>query len=396
MNRSISLFFIIMFVIGTDTFLISPMLPMLQSEFHVPTSQSGWMVSSYSLGYALFALIAGPLSDLWNRKRIMLLGLLAFAISTGLCAAAFNFWSMNAFRFAAGVSAAFVTPQVWASIPLLVPRAKVLQAMGIATAGLSVAQMLGLPLGSLLAALSWRIPFIVIGCIAVLLAALILFVLPELKTSPASSRTRAVSLFRSYKELFSSQTAAIFGFLAYFIFQFGNFSAFSFLGTWLKADFHLNITEIGLTMLFLGLGNLLGSLGGPYLILRTGRKLGLGIGLTLIAVIYPLLALSHQLWMVKGGLLLIFAICGALFPVLISYLQDLAGAARGTAAALTNTLMYLGTTLGAAAAGTLFSWTGGFLSVTILTSICFLLSSIVFVKLFSAADANRSATMQET
>ena len=64
----------IMFMIGTDTFLISPLLPTLQQVYHVSTELSGWMVSSYALGYAGFALIAGPISDGLNRK-VMVLGM---------------------------------------------------------------------------------------------------------------------------------------------------------------------------------------------------------------------------------------------------------------------------------------------------------------------------------
>lgn len=74
MNR-IWLFFSVMFVIGTDTFLLSPLLPLLQDQFHVSTDLSGWMVSAYALGYALFAFIAGPISDRLNRKTVMLWGL---------------------------------------------------------------------------------------------------------------------------------------------------------------------------------------------------------------------------------------------------------------------------------------------------------------------------------
>ncbi len=69
MNRVLAVFFTIMFMIGTDTFLISPLLPTLQQVYHVSTELSGWMVSSYALGYAGFALIAGPISDGLNRKK---------------------------------------------------------------------------------------------------------------------------------------------------------------------------------------------------------------------------------------------------------------------------------------------------------------------------------------
>ncbi len=69
MKRVLAVFFTIMFMIGTDTFLISPLLPTLQQVYHVSTELSGWMVSSYALGYAGFALIAGPISDGLNRKK---------------------------------------------------------------------------------------------------------------------------------------------------------------------------------------------------------------------------------------------------------------------------------------------------------------------------------------
>jgi predicted MFS family arabinose efflux permease len=47
--------------VGADSLLISPLLPELQAQFHVPTERAGWMVGAYTLGAAGFALIAGPL-----------------------------------------------------------------------------------------------------------------------------------------------------------------------------------------------------------------------------------------------------------------------------------------------------------------------------------------------
>jgi predicted MFS family arabinose efflux permease len=52
--RTVSLLsFATMFVIGTDTFLVAPLLPTLAGTFHVSSDVSGWMVSAYALGYAL-------------------------------------------------------------------------------------------------------------------------------------------------------------------------------------------------------------------------------------------------------------------------------------------------------------------------------------------------------
>ncbi len=90
-RKVIILLFLIMFVIGTDVFLISPLIPTLQKLFQVPTKISGWMMGAYALGYAIFALIAGPLSDGWDRKKVMLSGMVCFSIATFLCGYASSF-----------------------------------------------------------------------------------------------------------------------------------------------------------------------------------------------------------------------------------------------------------------------------------------------------------------
>ena len=72
--------FFTLFVIGTDTFLITPLLPLLQREFGVPLAQAGWLVSAYALGYALFALVAGPVSDRNDRRAVLLAGVAVVAV----------------------------------------------------------------------------------------------------------------------------------------------------------------------------------------------------------------------------------------------------------------------------------------------------------------------------
>ena len=79
-----------LFVIGTDTLLTAPLLPLLSKEFNTSTEQSGWFVSAYALGYAVFALIAGPLSDRIDRRRIILTGSIGFTLFTGLCGLAWG------------------------------------------------------------------------------------------------------------------------------------------------------------------------------------------------------------------------------------------------------------------------------------------------------------------
>ncbi|MGG3639973.1 MFS transporter [Bacillus gobiensis] len=373
MNKTIALFFFIMFVIGTDTFLISPLLPILSSLYDVTTDVSGWMVSSYALGYALIALIAGPISDNLNRKTVMIYGLAAFALSTFLCGLASDFWSMCAYRFIAGVSAAFVTPQVWASIPLVVKPDQIVKSMGIATAGLAVSQALGLPMGSFLASLSWRAPFFVLGAFSIVLIFLTVF-MPAIKSS---QQIKQQSIFNRYKLLFSESHVFIV-FFAYLLFQTGNFAAFTFLGTWLNDDYHFNVAQIGTAMLVLGMGNFIGSFFGSRYISKIGQTKSLLGGILLMGLLYFCLPFFPSVILVEISFFLLFFFAGILFPIMMSLFQSLNPSARGTIASLSNSVMYFGTTLGAFIAGQLYAHFGNFNSVTSFTAAMFLLSIITY------------------
>lgn len=60
MKKLVTLSFLVMFLIGTDTFLVSPLIPALSSQMSFPLSHGGWLVSAYAIGYCIAALIAGP------------------------------------------------------------------------------------------------------------------------------------------------------------------------------------------------------------------------------------------------------------------------------------------------------------------------------------------------
>ncbi|NEN86514.1 MFS transporter [Paenibacillus elgii] len=376
MNRVITLFFCIMFIIGTDTFIASPLLPTLREAFGVSVERSGWIVSAYALGYALFALVAGPLSDGWNRKKVMIAGMASFGVFTLLCGVAADFWTMLLFRFLAGVSGAFVSPQVWAAIPQIVPPGKVLKAMGIATAGLAVAQMLGVPIGSYLAAFGWHTPFIAIGVASFMIMMLIALVLPSIPAPSAAGK--APSIVGRYRALLR-ESGAKKAFLAYFVFQLGNFATFSFIGTWLSDKFGLGVAEIGTVLLFLGLGNTLSSFFGSSVVQRMGRNSFI-LGMVVLVLIFPSLSLMESITYVKLAYFLIYFIMGMLFPLMMSLLQGLSSTARGTISSLANSSMYFGATLASSVAGVLYTRLDGFVSVSLFTVLCFIVSLLLFLR----------------
>ncbi|QUG83733.1 MFS transporter [Bacillus nitratireducens] len=377
MKRVLAVFFTIMFMIGTDTFLISPLLPTLQQVYHVSTELSGWMVSSYALGYAGFALIAGPISDGLNRKKVMVLGMSFFALSTFLCGMAPSFLWMLTFRFLAGVSAAFVSPQVWASIPLLIEKKQIVKAIGIATAGLSISQILGLPIGAYLATIHYTTPFFVISILSALLVVLIYVTLPEIQ--PVQIGGNEKNILKRYKQLLRDSKVSL-SYFAYFVFQTGNFAAFSFFGVWLSSQFGLQVHEVGTAMLVLGLGNLTGNIFGPRIVNKIGYNISFYGGIVFTAVLYVILPHLKNIIFVELFFFVLFFVTGILFVLMMGRLQNMSSIARGTGAALANASMYIGQMIGAAIAGMLFAASHNFILVGSFTALLYIGALFLFRK----------------
>ncbi|MBE6477662.1 MAG: MFS transporter [Propionibacteriaceae bacterium] len=362
--------FATLFVIGTDTFLTAPLLPLLQRELGVSVSRSGWLVSAYALGYAVFALVAGPLSDRFDRRTVLLSGLVGFTVFTAACGGTWDFWSLFTTRLLAGVAAAFVTPQIWAAIPVTVPASSIVGTMGYATAGLAIAQVVGIPIGSFLSSLGWRVPFLVIASASVLLWILLYARFPNVRPVDAASQGR---LLAPYAQVGRSRPLML-SLTAYLVFQTGNFAALSFIGSWFAQDFGASQTVIGSAMIVIGLGNAVGSLTGSRLVARLGQQRSLLFGIIALGTIYLGTALVGTLRVAVPVLALAMLVAGFLFPVLMSELQSHTDLARGTVSSLSNAAMYAGTTISGAIGGQLLTRFTGYSGIAVFTAAAYLVA----------------------
>ncbi|RBQ00152.1 MFS transporter [Bifidobacterium xylocopae] len=366
-----------MFLIGTDTFLISPLLPTLSAMYGTPTSISGWLVSAYAIGYVLAAFISGPISDGRDRKQVMLWGLAFFACSTALCGFAFSFRLMLAFRFLAGVSASFVTPQVWATIPVIVDKIRIIKVMGYATAGLSVSQLVGIPIGSYLAVVSWRIPFYAIAAAAVMLMPVIALVLPVNRTK--QSDARRPSFIRTYVQILSNKKALA-RLSAYFVFQTGSFAATTFISTWFTGSFGLDLSSVGTAMIAIGAGNLLGSLFGSRIVSAFGLGHTFLSELTALVILYAMAPFAKGFWMAETLLTVIYLVNGFIFPLFMTTLQSSVSQARSTISSLSNAAMYLGQTLAGIIGGPLIDRYTGYTGIGCFAALMIALSTGLYAR----------------
>src|SRR5215470_4535517 len=160
-----------MFLVGTELFVISPLLPVFAAAFDIPLSLAGLSVTVFSVIYMISAPILGRFADQIGRRRILTCSLLVFAVANLLTACATDLASLLLGRALAGAAAAGVSPSIYAIVSGAAPPER--RAMWLATtaSGLLISLALGASVGGFVGALfGWAPVFVTLSGLSLVLA----------------------------------------------------------------------------------------------------------------------------------------------------------------------------------------------------------------------------------
>jgi DHA1 family inner membrane transport protein len=158
-----------MFAIGTDSFVIAPLLPRIAEDLGVGVGVAAQLVTVYALTYAISSPLVATLTSRWAPERALIVGLAIFIVSNIGAAFAPDFLTVLLARCLAGLGAAVFAPMASATAAGLVPSNRRGFALSILMMGLSAATALGAPIGTLIGSFaSWRTVFLLIALLAVI------------------------------------------------------------------------------------------------------------------------------------------------------------------------------------------------------------------------------------
>ncbi|TMC78736.1 MAG: MFS transporter [Chloroflexi bacterium] len=334
--------------------VFAPVLTQIGGEFGITTGTAGLVVAAYGAPGILVAVLTGPYSDRFGRKRFLVAGSLIMGVFTVLSAFATSFPVLVATRMIAGIGSSVIWPNVTATVGDNVPYRERGTAMSTVIGLNTMASVIGIPLAGIVAeGTSWRVSVAIVGVLSIAAAGLIFWKLRPAQTPLNSARVR--ELYHSIvtnRSALGAIASSLLGALYWFTWA-------TYIVVFFEQSFGLSQGLASTFALTQGLGVLVGSQLGGRLGARIGHK-PVVAGSVLVSGALLLFQTNLTPPLVPTALLnlALSAVIGARFASNTTLLTEQVPEARGTLLALSASVTSASIVAGAAVGGILIDGLG--------------------------------------
>jgi len=291
------------FAIGTEGFMIVPLLPRMSADLSVPIAAVGSLVTIFTLTLAISSPVLTTLTGAINRRKLLIWSMLAFAAANLAAFASRDYWGIMVARILLALSAGLYAPNANALASAIVSPERRGRALSVVNGGITLAIALGLPLGSLIGdAFGWRMTFLGVGILSLIAVTGLVFGLQK----GVGDQMKVASFKERVAVVGNPQVLA--ALLVTFIWAAGAYTAWTYIAPYLTSTIGASSNGISAIVSIWGLSAAAGVFGGGALNDRVGANTVMVPALTLLAMAF--LTLSTSAYFLTPG--------EAIAPVVIS------------------------------------------------------------------------------
>ncbi|MCZ8409152.1 MFS transporter [Achromobacter dolens] len=342
------------FAIGTEGFMIAPLLPVMAKDFALPVPTIALLVIVFTLVLALSSPVTTVATGRMARKQVLLIAMALFAIGNVVAALSSSFTVLIAARVLMAIAAGLYVPAANGLAGVIVPPTMRGRALAIVSGGQTLAIALGLPLGGLIGhAFGWRATFLLVGAMSLVAIAGILTGIDR-----DAGQGIAVASLRERVSVVAQRS--VLRLLAVSLFwSIGAFAAYPYIAEYLSAVLAFGPLEITASVSLWGLCAAAGVMTGGVLNDRFGAGTVVRGSLVLLALLFLALAVATVLppGVSLGLVMSAVAVWGftvwSFFPAQMARLIGAGVPSQAPVAlALNTSTMYFGFSIGSALGAT--------------------------------------------
>lgn len=368
------------FLVFTGIGLVVPIMPTYMNELHINGSIVGLLVAAFSLTQLLFSPFTGRLSDSLGRKKIIVAGMVVFAVSEWLFGAVSAPVLLFAARMLGGIGAALIMPAVMAYAADVTADEERAKGMGFINAAITTGFIIGPGIGGYIAEFGIRVPFYSAAVAGAIAAVITLLVLPESRTEKQRAETQAnpaqkQSLFTQL--LNSGREPYFLNLIIVFVLAFGLANYETVFGLFVDHKFGFTPKDIAFIITF-------GSISGAvvqvtvfgWILNRFGEKRVISFCLLMSGLFVALTLFVSHYWLIVAVTFIVFLSIDILRPAVGTQLSKMAGDQQGYVAGLNSAYTSLGNIAGPVVAGFLFDFDVNYpyIAAAIVLFLCFVLA----------------------
>lgn len=342
------------FAIGTETFLLSGLLPMLSADLAISAAVAGQLATVFALTYAIGSPILAVLFNNFDRKTLLLLALVSFALANLAAAFAIGFSHLMAARVVMALAAGLFMPTAVAvAVAISAPEHRG-RAIATVNSGLTIATALGVPFGTLLGhQLGWRSIFLLIAALGTLAVAGLAYGLPRALPRTTASLAQRLTV--------AGRGPVLRALLITLLWSAGGFTVFPYLAI-VFASIGIGAAGISFALFLFGSAAAAGNILGGVLVDRIGATRTTAFALALFALVLTSMSLTLKAPLASTSLILLLLMvpwgvaAWAFHPAQNAHLVKISPDAPMVALSLNASALYFGMALGSLVGGLTLSW----------------------------------------